>query len=153
MLKLRMVENLLIPFTAMAVAQLGKCIVVAFHRRRCDLVGLAPLLQPGGMPSSHSALVSSLACWLGLKLGFDSELFAMSFVFMVVTCYDAAGVRWQASLHAQRLNMLSQWIEPNIGLLRKGISDQFLPLHFRPHGHEFFELKQGMNDPICSTRP
>lgn len=64
------------------------------------------LLSPGGMPSSHSALVTSVTLSIGLTQGFGSPLFALSFAMAMVVVYDAAGVRRQAGIHAQRINEL-----------------------------------------------
>ena len=45
------------------------------------------------MPSSHSAIVCSLAVLIGRQYGFDSGIFAIAFVFAFIVMYDAAGVR------------------------------------------------------------
>jgi len=66
----------------------------------------ALLLSVGGMPSSHSALVTSATTAIGLYEGFDSPLFALGLAITMVVTYDAAGVRRQAGIHAQRINML-----------------------------------------------
>lgn len=60
----------------------------------------------GGMPSSHSALVVGMALSTGLYVGFASPLFAIAFVLMMVVTYDATGVRRQAGIHAEKINML-----------------------------------------------
>jgi len=62
------------------------------------------ILSPGGMPSSHSALVTSVTLAIGLQEGFDTPLFALSFAISMVVIYDAAGVRRQAGIHAERIN-------------------------------------------------
>jgi hypothetical protein len=66
----------------------------------------ALLFSVGGMPSSHSALVVAMAHGLGLYSGFDSPLFALGVTFAVVVIYDAAGLRRQAGIHAQKINIL-----------------------------------------------
>lgn len=58
----------------------------------------------GGMPSSHSAVVVSLATLIGKNVGFDSPLFALSAVFAFITMYDAAGVRRAVGKQAKILN-------------------------------------------------
>lgn len=47
----------------------------------------------GGMPSSHSAVVCSLAVLIGKEYGFNSGIFAISLIFAFVVMYDAAGIR------------------------------------------------------------
>jgi acid phosphatase family membrane protein YuiD len=64
------------------------------------------LLTTGGMPSSHSALVTATTLAIGLYYGFDSPIFALGVVITMVVTYDAAGVRQQAGIHAQRINVL-----------------------------------------------
>lgn len=60
----------------------------------------------GGMPSSHSAIVTSLATLIGKEYGFDSGIFAISLIFAFVVMYDAAGVRRAAGKQAALLNKL-----------------------------------------------
>ena len=64
------------------------------------------ILGAGGMPSSHSAVVCSLATLIGRNTGFDSSIFALSVIFAFVVMYDAAGVRRSAGKQAQLLNKL-----------------------------------------------
>jgi hypothetical protein len=66
----------------------------------------ALLIQAGGMPSSHSALVVGIAHAIGLSVGFDSALFALAFAFCMVVIYDATGIRRQAGKHAERINAM-----------------------------------------------
>ena len=58
------------------------------------------------MPSSHSAVVSSLATLIGKNEGFNSSLFALSLIFAFVVMYDAAGVRRAAGKQATLLNKI-----------------------------------------------
>lgn len=60
----------------------------------------------GGMPSSHSALVTSTAAAVGLHYGFDSPLFAVAVAVAMVVVYDATGIRRQAGMQAQKINVL-----------------------------------------------
>jgi len=62
------------------------------------------LFSSGGMPSQHSALVTANMVAVGLYSGFNTAAFAISFTLMMVVLYDAAGVRRQAGLHAQKIN-------------------------------------------------
>ncbi len=64
------------------------------------------LLNAGGMPSSHSALVVGVTHGIGLYLGFDTPLFALAVAISMIVIYDAAGVRRQAGIHAERINYL-----------------------------------------------
>lgn len=64
------------------------------------------LLRAGGMPSSHSALVTSVAHGIGLFVGFDSPQFALALALAMVVVYDATGIRLQAGKHATMINAM-----------------------------------------------
>lgn len=64
------------------------------------------VLGAGGMPSSHSAVVCSLATLIGKYNGFDSAFFGIAFILAVVVMYDAAGVRRAAGKQAKLLNKI-----------------------------------------------
>ena len=60
----------------------------------------------GGMPSSHSSTVVSLAVAIGVSYGADSTLFALALIFAIVVMYDATGVRRETGKQAVILNRL-----------------------------------------------
>ena len=64
------------------------------------------ILGAGGMPSSHAAVVTSLATLIGKNEGVDTPLFAISIIFAFVVMYDAAGVRRAAGKQAKLLNKI-----------------------------------------------
>ena len=64
------------------------------------------ILGAGGMPSSHAAVVTSLATLIGKNEGVDTPLFAISIIFAFVVIYDAAGVRRAAGKQAKLLNKI-----------------------------------------------
>ncbi|MER2128665.1 divergent PAP2 family protein [Solibacillus sp.] len=64
------------------------------------------LTSTGGMPSSHSAAVTSIATAVGLETGFDSPTFAVAAMLAGIVMYDASHVRFQAGQHAAVLNEL-----------------------------------------------
>jgi acid phosphatase family membrane protein YuiD len=66
----------------------------------------ALLVQAGGMPSSHSALVVGVTHGIGLSVGFDSALFALAFAMCMIVIYDATGIRRQAGKHAEMINAM-----------------------------------------------
>ena len=68
------------------------------------------MFSTGGMPSSHSAAVSSLATVVGMRTGVGSMLFAASVVFAVIVMYDAAGIRRHAGEQAIAINKLEAQI-------------------------------------------
>ena len=66
------------------------------------------IMGAGGMPSSHSAVVTCLAAMVGKNQGLDTPIFAMSVIFALVVMYDAAGVRRAAGKQARLLNKIVQ---------------------------------------------
>ena len=64
------------------------------------------IIGAGGMPSSHSAVVTCLATLIGKSEGTDSIMFAMATIFAMVVMYDAAGVRRAAGKQAHLLNKI-----------------------------------------------
>jgi acid phosphatase family membrane protein YuiD len=50
--------------------------------------------------------VTATTLAVGLYYGFDNPTFAIGVVITMVVTYDAAGVRQQAGIHAQRINVL-----------------------------------------------
>jgi len=66
----------------------------------------AMLFAAGGMPSSHSALLVSGTLAIGLYHGFDNPLFGLAVAITMIVTHDAAGVRRQAGMHAERINLL-----------------------------------------------
>lgn len=67
---------------------------------------LRAVLSAGGMPSSHSAMVSSLATVLAYKEGLGSPLFAIAIIVALIVMYDARGVRQESGKQARILNRL-----------------------------------------------
>jgi len=96
-------EVLIVPVCVWAIAQLLKGLTETLKQKRFDL---SFFITSGGMPSSHSAMVSALATAVALTTGFDSALFAVSTILAMVVMYDAAGVRWAVSRQASILNRI-----------------------------------------------
>lgn len=64
------------------------------------------IVGAGGMPSSHSAIVCSIAVLIGREYGFDTGIFALATIFAFIVMYDAAGVRRAAGKQARILNKI-----------------------------------------------
>lgn len=62
------------------------------------------LVGSGGMPSSHSATVTSLATATCYIYGANSFEFAIALIFAIVVMYDAMGVRRETGIQAKVLN-------------------------------------------------
>lgn len=92
-----------IPFILWFGIQLFKLIWDLIKERRFNF---KRILGAGGMPSSHSAVVCSLATLIGKYQGFDSAIFGLSLIFALVVMYDASGVRRAAGKQAKLLNKI-----------------------------------------------
>lgn len=90
---------------AIVAAQIIKVPIYLITHRTFN-VGLG--FSTGGMPSSHSAAVTSLATAIGIRSGFDSSGFAIAAVVSAITMFDAAGIRRHAGIHASILNQLAE---------------------------------------------
>ena len=88
---------------AWALAQVIKIPLDYLRTRRWNW---ALLFTTGGMPSSHSALMTATTLAIGLYHGFDHPTFALGVAITMIVTYDAAGVRQQAGIHAQRINVI-----------------------------------------------
>ncbi|HDF3877024.1 TPA: divergent PAP2 family protein [Clostridioides difficile] len=69
-------------------------------------IELSRILISGGMPSSHSSFVTSLATVVGIEKGFNSTDFAIITVLALIIMYDAAGVRRAVGKQATILNQM-----------------------------------------------
>ena len=85
------------------VSQLVKVVIGGFREGRFNFRWL---FDTGGMPSSHSATVSSLAAVTGLYYGFTSIPFLFVLIFTIITMFDAAGVRRNMGRQAEILNKM-----------------------------------------------
>lgn len=97
---------LLCPLISWLVAQVLKTIIHSIDEHRFDITRF---LGDGGMPSGHSATVSSLATVCALKYGFGSELFAISTILAIVVMHDAMGVRRESGKQARVLNEIVEY--------------------------------------------
>ncbi len=119
---------------ANVVAQSLKLVVYYLLERRWSW---ERLLESGGMPSSHSAMVTALATGVGLTAGLDSVVFAMALVFAMIVMYDATGIRRAAGQQAQLLNDL-------VEELRTVLHEGFKPTPLKELlGHTYLEVLMG----------
>ena len=60
------------------------------------------------MPSSHSALVTTLCTTIAFRSGVTSDVFMLSLGFFLVTIRDALGVRRANGIQARMVNYIGQ---------------------------------------------
>lgn len=95
------------------IAQLLKVVLTLIFKKKVDI---RRFIGAGGMPSSHSALVVSLATSVGRLEGYDSSIFALALTFSLIVMYDAAGVRRAAGKQAAVLNDILEQIQTKRGI-------------------------------------
>jgi acid phosphatase family membrane protein YuiD len=115
-------------------AQLLKVLLVLALTRRWEP---DRFLETGGMPSSHTASVFSLATSCGIVYGYGSPYFAIALVFGSIVMYDATGIRRAAGFQATLLNDL---VEELRAVVREGFKPQPLKELL---GHTYLEVAVG----------
>ena len=70
------------------------------------------MFETGGMPSSHSSLITGATSGIGFQLGFDNPIFALAIAVSLIVMYDASGVRKAAGIQAAEINKLSKELNP-----------------------------------------
>ena len=70
------------------------------------------MFETGGMPSSHSALITGTTSGIGFQLGFDNPIFALAIALSLIVMYDASGVRKSAGIQAAAINNLTKKVDP-----------------------------------------
>jgi len=96
-------KYVVVPFLVWFFIQLFKLIYDLIVTKKFNF---KRILGAGGMPSSHSAVVTSLATMIGMNQGIDSPIFGLSVIFAFVVMYDATGVRRAAGKQAKMLNKI-----------------------------------------------
>jgi hypothetical protein len=96
-------EYIIVPMLVWFFIQLFKVIYDLVKTKKFNF---KRILGAGGMPSSHSAVVTALTTMIGKDYGTDSAIFALSLIFSFVVMYDAAGVRRAAGKQATLLNKI-----------------------------------------------
>lgn len=117
------------------IAQVLKTVIHALIHKKLDW---ERLFGDGGMPSGHSATVSSLATVCCLIHGADSFQFAMSGILAVIVCHDAMGVRLETGKQAIAINNLIESFE---ALTKKDLPDAMLKEFV---GHTPFQVLAGI---------
>lgn len=65
----------------------------------------------GGMPSNHSAIVSSTATLIALREGIQNPAFGVAVTLAFIVIMDAKSLRRQVGKHAEAINSLSSEVE------------------------------------------
>lgn len=88
---------LLVGLSSWFYAQFLKTVLYWIINKKLDW---GRMFGDGGMPSGHSATVTSVAVLTGLVCGAGSVEFALSFILAIIVCHDATGVRRETEKQA-----------------------------------------------------
>lgn len=100
---------LLAAIASMMAAQLLKPFLLLITERRFDW---KRAFDTGGMPSSHTSLVTTLTIVIGAEEGIDSTMFAVALVFSLYFVFEATGLRQEVGQQARVLNeMVEEFVE------------------------------------------
>ena len=115
------------------IAQTAKLVGNFVETKKVDP---ALFLALGGMPSSHSASVSAVATSVGLRVGFDSPIFAVALAFALIVMIDAQSVRRAAGEQARLVNQIVAELFKEHKLSQEKLAELL--------GHTFMEVMLGM---------
>lgn len=101
-------QFLLTALSSWFIAQVLKVIINAVIHKK---IIWERLVGDGGMPSGHSATVSSLALMSGLVYGLSSFQFAVTGILAVIVCHDATGVRMETGKQSMVINEMLDTLE------------------------------------------
>jgi len=125
-------------FFSWFLCQFIKSVIEIFRNRpntAKDII-LSLIWTTGGMPSSHSAVVSALATSIGFEIGMSSPLFIVTSFYGFITVRDALGVRRAAGLQARTINQIIAELSLKHGIKIKPVKEI--------HGHKSSEVIVGI---------
>ncbi len=102
---------IIVPIIAWAISQITKVFTYAIVNRKFDITRI---LADGGMPSAHAATITAAATMCGLVAGFDSVVFGLSAVVVVVVLRDAVGVRRETAKNARKLREVAERVNEKL---------------------------------------
>lgn len=86
-------------------AQALKVLVALLVRHRWDPV---LMLSSGGMPSSHTAVVTTLSLLVAAREGVESAIFSIVLIFSLYVIFEATGLRQEVGKQARLLNEMTE---------------------------------------------
>ena len=94
---------LLTPFLAWLVAGILKFVINSIRAKKLAF----GLIGYGGLPSNHSAIVSSMAALIAFKEGIGHPAFGVAITLAFIVLLDASSLRKQVGKHAAAINRLN----------------------------------------------
>lgn len=94
---------ILIPLIVTGIVQVLKLVTSFFKNGRMDWRQVG---EYGGMPSGHTAIVTSFASIVGIVEGFNSTAFAIAIILMIIVIRDALGLRQHLADQAKTIELI-----------------------------------------------
>lgn len=95
-------KYIIFPIVTAILSQTIKVIIETIKSKKLDIVRFFDGM--GGMPSTHSALVTSITTLIYLDYGVTSPLFSITLIFSLIVIYDSMGIRYESGNQARILN-------------------------------------------------
>jgi uncharacterized protein len=99
----RMTSYGMVPFVTWLVAGSLKFMINSVRARRLAF----GLIGYGGLPSNHSAIVSSIAALIAFREGMNTPAFGVAVTLAFIVLLDANSLRRQVGKHAAAINALN----------------------------------------------
>tara|TARA_B100000161_G_scaffold253834_1_gene214643 strand:- start:161 stop:640 length:480 start_codon:yes stop_codon:yes gene_type:complete len=106
-------------FWSVSSCLLAQTFKILFNFFSTGKIRFGIIFETGGMPSSHSALITGATSGIGYDLGFDSSIFALAVAVALIVMYDASGVRKSAGIQAAEINKLIKKQDPQSEIILK----------------------------------
>lgn len=129
--------------TAIATIGIAQFLKIPIQMKETGKWDWKTFFETGGMPSSHSAGVASLATYIALKRGVKTVDFALSSIFGMIVMYDAQGVRRQAGELTIKINEVEEEMERLAGQVDHHYHDRKTEKLKERLGHQPIEVLGG----------
>ena len=96
---------IIIPLLCLLLCQLLKLIIESIKNKKLSFKRF--IGGSGGIPSSHTTLITSITTLIGLESNFKGPIFGLSLIALYIICYDAMHVRNEVEKHSKILNKLT----------------------------------------------
>ena len=124
---------LITPIIAFTLAQGLKIFLRSLKRK----IKWRDIFAYSDMPSGHTSVVVAVSTIIALRLGIESPMFAISFVFAMIVIVDAIGLRNYLGLHGKTINILVKDLEEDDFL------DDIYPKQLEKIGHTPIQVIAG----------
>ena len=107
-------KYIIIPLLCLLLCQFIKLVIESIKNNKLSFKRF--IGGSGGIPSSHTTIITSITLLIGLDNNFKGPLFGLSLVVLYIVCYDAMGIRNEVEKHSRLLNKLAnQNFEEEVG--------------------------------------